>query len=82
MLELPFSFCISKIPGKVLIFRTFIVLILVCMDRGDPYLPIDTKINFHRGFGLVYSGVTPMGSGWANPRAPELRGHPQGAPSL
>ena len=28
------------------------------------------------------SGVTPMGSGWANPRAPELRGHPQGAPSL
>ena len=28
------------------------------------------------------SGVTPMGSGWANPRAPGLRGHPQGAPSL
>ena len=26
------------------------------------------------------SGVTPMGSGWANPRAPVLRGHPQGAP--
>ena len=25
------------------------------------------------------SGVTPMGSGWANPRAPGLRGHPQGA---
>ena len=22
------------------------------------------------------SGVTPMGSGWANPRAPWLRGHP------
>ena len=28
-----------------------------------------------------YSGVTPMGSGCANPRAPELRGHPKGAPS-
>ena len=28
------------------------------------------------------SGVTPMGSGWANPRAPGLRGHPQGALSL
>ena len=28
------------------------------------------------------SGVTPMGSGWANPRAPGLRGHPQGAPLL
>ena len=28
------------------------------------------------------SGVTPMGSGWANPRAPELKGHPAGAPSL
>ena len=23
------------------------------------------------------SGVTPMGSGWANPRAPGLRGHPK-----
>ena len=31
---------------------------------------------------LPYSGVTPMGSGWANPQAPRLRGHPQGAPSL
>ena len=28
------------------------------------------------------SGVTPMGSGWANPRAPGQRGHPQGASSL
>ena len=26
--------------------------------------------------GLVGSGVTPMGSGWANPRAPWLKGHP------
>ena len=26
-----------------------IVLILVCMDRGGPYLPIDTKINFIGG---------------------------------
>ena len=79
MLELPFSFCISKKPGEILIFRTYmakfwifayfaqniaifrsamflwrhnyvtpwlIVLILVCMSREDPYLPIDTKINF------------------------------------
>jgi len=30
---------------------------------------------------LSSSGVTPMGSGCANPRAPELRGHPKGAPS-
>ena len=30
----------------------------------------------------IVSGVTPMGSEWANPRAPELRGHPQGALSL
>ena len=28
-----------------------IVLILVCMNKEYPYLPIDTKINFHRGFG-------------------------------
>ena len=28
-----------------------IVLILVCMDRGGPYLPIDTKINFIGGLG-------------------------------
>ena len=27
----------------------------------------------------MLSGVTPMGSGWANPRAPRLMGHPQGA---
>ena len=33
-------------------------------------------------FRARHSGVTPMGSGWANPRAPGLRGHPQGAPSL
>ena len=82
MLELPFFFCISKKPGEILIFRTFIVkfwifwifayftqniaifrsgmflwrhnyvtpwpiaLILVCMSREGPYLPIDTKINF------------------------------------
>ena len=81
MLELPFSFCISKKPGEILIFRTFVakfgifvyfsqkkkvalfrsgmflwrhnyvtpwpyVLILVCMNREGPYLPIDTKINF------------------------------------
>ena len=26
-----------------------IVLILVCMDRGGPYLPIDFKINFIGG---------------------------------
>ena len=26
-----------------------IVLILICMDRGGPYLPIDTKINFIGG---------------------------------
>ena len=26
-----------------------IVLILVCMIKGDPYLPIDTKINFIGG---------------------------------
>ena len=26
-----------------------IVLILVCMDREGPYLPIDTKINFIGG---------------------------------
>ena len=26
-----------------------IVLILVCMDREGPYLPIDTKINFIEG---------------------------------
>ena len=26
-----------------------IVLILVCMDREGPYLPIDTKINFMGG---------------------------------
>ena len=32
--------------------------------------------------GLELSGVTPMGSGWANPRAPGLRGHLQGALSL
>ena len=31
---------------------------------------------------VASSGVTPMGSGWANPRAPGPRGHPQGAPSL
>ena len=30
---------------------------------------------------MFNSGVTPMGSGCANPRAPELRGHPKGAPS-
>ena len=30
----------------------------------------------------ISSGVTPMGSGWANPRAPGLRGHPKGALSL
>ena len=77
-LELQFYFCISKNPGEILIFRTFvakfcifafpkkiaifrsgmflwrhnyvtpwpIVLILVCMNRDGPYLPIDTKINF------------------------------------
>ena len=33
-------------------------------------------------FSYLFSGVTPMGSGWANPRAPGLRGHPQGAPLL
>ena len=33
-----------------------IVLILVCMDRGGPYLPIDTKINFIGGFGLENLG--------------------------
>ena len=46
-------------PQKIAIFRSGmflwrhnyvtpwpIVLILVCMDRGGPYLPIDTKINF------------------------------------
>ena len=85
MLELPFSFCVSKKPGEILIFRTFIakfwmfwifayflqisqfsrsgvslwrhnyvtpwpiILILVCMNRGGPYLPIDTKINFIGG---------------------------------
>ena len=26
--------------------------------------------------GITNNGVTPMGSGWANPRAPGLRGHP------
>ena len=30
----------------------------------------------------ICSGVTPMGSEWANPRAPGLRGHPQDALSL
>ena len=30
----------------------------------------------------LLSGVTRMGIGWANPRAPGLRGHSQGAPSL
>ena len=80
-LELPFSFCINKKLGEILIFRTFIakvwilnvrlffakkiaifgsgmflwrhnyvtpwpiVLILVCMNREDPYLPVGTKIN-------------------------------------
>ena len=78
-------FCISKKPGEILIFRTFIAkfwifwifayfsqkiaifrsgmflwrynyvtpwsieIILVCMDREGPYLPIDTKINFIGG---------------------------------
>ena len=86
MLELPFSFWISKNPGEILIFRLLqrnfefppivrknksqlaaifrsamflwrhnyvtpwpIVLILVCMNREGPYLPIDTKINFIGG---------------------------------
>ena len=82
MLELLFSFCISKKPSEILIFKTFIakfwmfayflqkitifrssmflwchnyvtpwpiVLILVCMSREGPYLPIDTKINFIGG---------------------------------
>ena len=86
MLELPFSFCISKktrwnsdiqnfyseilifflifayFSQKISIFRSGmflwrhnyvtlwpIVLILVCMDRKRPYLPIDTKINFLGG---------------------------------
>ena len=82
MLELPSSFWISKQPGEILVFRTFIakfwifayfmqniaifgsgmflwchnyvtlwpiVLILVCMSREGPYLPIDTKINFIGG---------------------------------
>ena len=31
---------------------------------------------------VTVSGVTPMGSGWANPRAPGLRGHLKGALSL
>ena len=30
-------------------FYSEIVLILVCMDREGPYLPIDTKINFIGG---------------------------------
>ena len=33
-----------------------IVLILVCMSREGPYLPIDTKINFIGGFGLENFG--------------------------
>ena len=42
-----------------------IVLILVCMDRESPCLPIDTKINFIGGvrFGKSREGVvtTPLG---------------------
>ena len=77
MLELSFSFCISKKPDEILIFRIFIatfwifvyflqniaifrsgmflwrhdyvtpwpiLLILVCMNREGPYLPIDTNL--------------------------------------
>ena len=49
-------------PQKIAIFRSGmflwrynyvtpwpIVLILVCIDRGGPYLPIDIKINFIGG---------------------------------
>ena len=85
MLELPFSFCISKktrydsdiqdfyseilnflnfayFSQKIAIFKSGmflwrhnyvtpwpIVLILVCINREGPYLPIDTKINFIGG---------------------------------
>ena len=40
-----------------------IVLILVCMNRKGPYLPIDTKINFIGvQFGKSREGVAP--SAW------------------
>ena len=51
------NFCLffakkSKFSGPAYFYdviSTLTVLILVCMDRGGPYLPIDTKIKFIGG---------------------------------
>ena len=45
---------------------------------NDPHKPPEIQ-NWGSFLQNVRSGATPMGSGWANPRAPGLRGHPQGA---
>ena len=60
------TFCVVALNANPPILKYFQVTIIIKNYAEPPVFEVQVAI----------SGVTPMGSGWANPRAPWLRGHP------